>query len=276
MSPSTTTESPERPGDPLFGLVAGLYLALLSTAPVLFAVGRLGVDSAAALYGTVLGTVVVATAAGWQVVTSRPWLAIRLGATPARWCLAVLGLGYAIGGFLALGVAGTVAVVAMFFGLGAMAVGGIIGVMARTRHAADVLDGAERYCEFRAGWPGSARKRLGLVTIPLLVVGAVGFASIYLGPDSWLWTGAQLLLPVGVSVFVQSEPHDYVLSEAGVERGNEIARRAFRWEAFSGYTRTDDALVLHRPRRLDFRLALDDLDDPGAVEDAIAAHLGHH
>jgi len=274
MSPSSTPASPARTGDPLFGLVAGLYLALLSTAPALFAVGRLGVDGAAALYGSVLVTFVVATAVGWQVVTSRPWLAVRLGSTPARWSLAGLGLGYAVGGFFALGAAGLVAVVAMFFGFFAMAVGGIIGVMARTRHAADVLDGAERYCEFRAGWPAGARKRLGLLTAPLLVIGAAGLASIYLGPESWLWTGAQLLLPVGVSVFVQSEPHDYVLSEAGVERGNEITRRAFRWEAFSGYTRTDDALVLHRQWRLDLRLALEDLDDPDAVEEAVRTHLG--
>ena len=60
---------------------------------------------------------------------------------------------------------------------------------------------------------------------------------------------------------------------SGLERRLPVARRLTPWAAFDGYSRTDDALVLHRPRRVDTRFALADLEDPDAVETALDRYL---
>jgi hypothetical protein len=72
---------------------------------------------------------------------------------------------------------------------------------------------------------------------------------------------------------MHSEPRPYVVTSVGLEQRLPVARQLFQWDDFEGYTRTDDALVLHRPWRLDLRLALDDLDDPDAVEDTLSRYL---
>jgi len=237
------------------------------------AVAQVGYSDGATLYVTVLGTLTVVTGAGWWLVNSRSHLASRLGATPARWGLAVVGVAYAIGGMFALGVAGVLSLLAFFFGAFAMVLGGTLGVMARTRHTAAVVAQADVECEIEAGWPSAARKRLAVLSVPFFVVGAVGFLSIYFGQDSWPLSLGQLMFPVGVSIFLQSEPRPYVVTSAGLEQRVPVARQLFRWDAFEGYTRTDDALVLHRPWRFDCRLALADIENPDAVEAALARYL---
>ena len=64
MLPSTLKTEPERSGDPLFGLLVGCYLALLATAPVVYAAVELGVRDGGALYGTVLVTLTVVAGSG--------------------------------------------------------------------------------------------------------------------------------------------------------------------------------------------------------------------
>jgi len=150
VSPSTRI-TPERTGDPLFGVLAGLYVALLATAPVAFAVARLGRIDGATLYVTVIGTLTVVTGAGWWVVNTRARLAHRLGATPARWAPAVVGVGYAVAGLVGLGATGVVGLLGFFFGAFAMALGGVLGVMARTRHTAALVARADVECEVEAG-----------------------------------------------------------------------------------------------------------------------------
>jgi len=273
MPPSNGRTLPERTGDPLFGVLAGLYVALLATAPAVVAVARVGSSDSATLYVTAIGTLAVVTGAGWWVVDARNGLAPRLGSTPARWGPAILGVGYAIGGFVALGSAGVVALLAFFFGAFAMVLGGVLGVMARSRHTAALVATADVDCEIEAGWPSAARKRLAVLALPFLLVGAVGLLSIYFRPENWLLSLGQLLLPVGISIFLQSEPRPYVVTAAGLEQRLPVARRLFRWDSFDGYTRTDDALVLHRSWRVDTRFALADLEDPDAVEATIGRYL---
>jgi len=272
MSPSHSSSS-DQSDDPLFPLFAGLYVALLVTAPVMYAVSELGVTESGPLYGAMLVTVTVVTGAGWWVVAAREWVATRLGATAGRWVPGIVGVATALAGLASLGQAGVASAVAFFFGAGAMVLGGVLGVMARTRHTAAVLDGADRHCEFRAGWPEAARNRMVVVVVPLMIGGIAGFAWIYLGTHSWLVTVAQALLPVGVTLLMCTEQREYTVTDVGLEHRMPVARQVFRWAAFTGYSRTDDALVLHRPWRLDIRLALDDLGDPDAVEAAVAEYL---
>lgn len=182
-------------------------------------------------------------------------------------------MAYAIGGFASLSATGAVGVLAFFGGLGAMVVGFVLGVMARTRHTDAVLDSVDVVCEFRAGWPAIARRRLGFVAAAVVAAAMVSFLVGVFSDRHLLQTAGQLLLPLGLVAYTSTEARDYTASPAGLEQRLPVARRLTPWDAFDGYSRTDDALVLHRPWRVDVRFALADLDDPDAVEAAVAEHL---
>lgn len=273
MLPSTLKTEPERSGDPLFGVLTGLYLALLVVPPVVFAVGRVVAADAAGQYVTAVVTVVVVLGVGWLVTERIDGLAPTIGATRLRWALAGLPVGYAFVGFASLDRTGSVGVVAFFFGTGAMAVGFVLGVMALTRHTDAVLDGVERDCEFRAGWPSAAKRRLGVAAGGVTVVAAVCFLVGIVTDRVWLQSVGQILFPLGVVSYTSGEPRTFTVSEAGLEQRLPVARRLTPWDAFEGYSRTEDALVLHRRWRVDSRFALADLADPDAVEAALASHL---
>ncbi|MDS0220971.1 hypothetical protein NDI54_06380 [Haloarcula sp. S1AR25-5A] len=273
MPPSTAETAAERSGDPLFALVAGLYVALLAIAPTAFAVARLVSGDPAVLYGTVLATVTVGTGLGWWATVRFGSFPYRLGATRARWVPGLVGLGYAFAGLLSLGWAGVFGVLAMFSGMGAMALGSVSGVMARTRYIDALLADSERHCVFTAGWPSAARNRLLALVLPLWAVSAAGFASVFVAPGLWPLTFAQILFPVGVGIFMQSEPREYAVTAEGLEQRLPVARRLLPWTQYTGYTRTADALVVHRSRWFDSRFALADLADPDAVEAALARYL---
>jgi len=270
MSPSSDTD---RSGDPLWGLLVGCYVGLLGTPPVLFAVARLVTGDVAVLYGSAVASGTALTGLGWWVSARWGGLAVRLGATPSRWLAGVVPLPYALGGFASLSATDAIGVVAFFGGLGAMALGFVLGVMARTRHADAVLDGVETACEFRAGWPAAARRRAGFVVVAAVVLGSAGFLAGVLSERFVLRSAGQLLLPLGIAAYTATETREYTVSSAGLEQRLPVARRLWSWDAFDGYSRTDEAILLHRPWRVDHRFALADLDDPDAVETAVAAHL---
>lgn len=273
MPPSTVEVTSEPSGDPLFALLVGLYVALLVIAPITLAVSRLVSGDPAVLYGTTIATVTVGTGLGWWATERFGSLPHRLGATRARWAPGLIGLGYAFAGLLSLDWAGVVGVLAMFSGMGAMVLGSVLGVMARTRYTDARLADSERHCVFSAGWPSAARNRLLAFVLPLWAVGIAGFASVYVAPERWPLTVAQVLFPVGIAIFMQSEPREYAVTAEGLEQRLPVARRLLPWKQYTGYTRTADALVAHRPWWFDSRFALEDLNDPDAVAAALARYL---
>ncbi|MFU1780597.1 hypothetical protein ACM16X_04370 [Haloarcula japonica] len=273
MPPSTVETTAEPSGDPLFALVIGLYVALLAIAPTVFAVARLVSGDAAVLYGTVIAMVAVATGVGWWTTERFGSLPRRLGATRTRWVPGLVSLGYAFTGLLSLDWAGVVGVLAMFSGMGAMALGSVLGVMARTRYTDTHLADSERHCVFTAGWPEAARNRLLALVLPLWAVGVAGFASVYVTPEFWPLTFVQILFPVGIGIFMQTQPREYAVTAEGLEQRLPVARRLLPWERYTGYTRTTDALVVHRSWWFDDRFALDDLDDTDVVAAALARYL---
>ncbi|WP_277541992.1 hypothetical protein [Haloarcula laminariae] len=273
MCPSTESPASEQSGDPLWGVLVGTYLGLLVAPPAVFGAVGLGMDGAGVLYGVSVVVFAGAVGLGWLATARWDGAAIRLGSTRARWLPAAIPVAYALGGFASRSATGTAGVLAFFGGLGAMVVGLVLGVMARTRHTGSVLDSDDIACEFRAGWPAPLRKRLALaVGAFTLVTGAclvVGLLADWFA----LQLAGQLLLPLGVVSYSSTEERDYTVSPAGLEQRLPVARRLTTWDAFRGYSRTDDALVLHRPRRVDVRFALADLDDPEAVEAALGQYL---
>jgi len=273
MCPSAKAPPNQRPSDPLWGVLVGTYVGLLVIPLAVLGVVRLGGESAGLLYGVTVVTLAVVIGLGWWATGRRPRLAVRLGATRLRWLPAAIPVAYALGGFAGLPTAGAVGALAFFFGLGAMVVGVALGVMARTRHTDTVLDGVETKCAFRAGWPGPLRRRLALAVGAFTAVTGACFAIGLLGDWFALQLAGQLLLPLGIVTYTSTEERDYTISAAGLEQRLPVARRVTPWDGFEGYTRTDDALVLHRPWRVDVRVALADLDDPDAVEAAVAQYL---
>jgi hypothetical protein len=154
-----------------------------------------------------------------------------------------------------------------------MTLGLVLGVMARTRHTDAVVASVDIACAFRAGWPAPSRKRLGFAAgVFTAVTGACFLVGLVLDVFV-LQLAGQLLLPLGAVTYSSTEDRDYTVSAAGLEQRNPVARQLFRWNDFDGYTRTDDALVLHRRWHIDTRFALADLDDPDAVERAVAQYL---
>ncbi|WP_276249955.1 hypothetical protein [Haloarcula rara] len=273
MCPSAQAPATQQTSDPLWGVLVGTYLGLLVTPLAVLGVVHLGGESAGLLYGVTVVALAVVIGLGWWATDRRPKLAVRLGATRLRWLPAAIPGAYILGGLTALSTTGVVGALAFSFGLGAMVVGFTLGVMARTRYTDAVLDGVDIVAEFRAGWPGPLRQRLALAVGAFTLLTGACFVGGLLADWFALQLAGQLLLPLGVVTYTSTEARDYTVSPAGLERRLPVARRLTPWNAFDGYTRTDDALVLHCPWRVDTRFALADLEDPDTVEAAVAGHL---
>jgi hypothetical protein len=273
MPPETMQTAPDRSGDPLFGVLTGLYVALLVTPPVVFAVGRAVSRDPGVLYGTVLTTLAAVTVGSGVVATHRNGLARRLGATRLRWSLGVLPAGYALLGFASLETTGVAGLLQFFLGTAAMALGFILGVMTGTRYAGAVVDRAGRDCQFSAKWPRSARGRMVRLGGGLTAVAAVSLVAGLVLDRTALQFAGQVLFPAGVVLVTATEERTYAVSAAGLEAQAPVARWLLRWDRFDGASRTDDALVLHRQWRFDIRLAVADLDDPDRVERELARYL---
>lgn len=271
--PSSSDDTGSSDSDPLFGVVTGIYLALLAAPLAVFAAVRAGVSGSGVLYGVVIGTLTVVTGLGWLATARVEGVDVRLGGSRLRWLPALAPAVYVVAGFASIAATGVAGFLAFFFGLFAVLFGFVLGVMARTRHTIALTAGVEPDCEFTAGWPKRARRRVHLVAGVLLAVTAAGFIAGIATNRIWLQTASQILFPLGLVFASSGERRTYLVSAVGIEQRMPVARRLFRWDDFGGYTRTADAIILHRPRRVDFRFALADLDDSDAIERAIERYL---
>lgn len=266
--------TPPRRSDPVFGVAAGLYLAFLLSPAVLLAVSVAGWTEPATLYGTFLATGVGALALAGLVFSRRPGLVPRLGASRAAWLPAVLGVVVAAGAVASFEYAGGVSVLGAFFGLFAALGGLALGALARSRYASAVLAGTAEHLTVEAGWPTTARNRLYAVSG---VVAGLSFVALIVGavtgPD-WAQTLGHVGLSLGIVTAVAARPRTYRVTSVGLAVDEPLRTRLLPWSAFESDDRTDDAVVLRRPWRVDVRLATDDLEDPDAVADALARHLG--
>lgn len=272
MSPSTPSSTASG-SDPLLGLVVGLYVALLVTPLVILVVERTLTTAAGPLYGTALVTLTVVTAAGWRLADRQRPVLVNLGGTPLRWLLVVPAVGLGVLGFALLGAVGAIGLLAFFFGLFAALAAFVVGVMVRTRYADAVTEDATEYADWRAGWPDPARRRLTVVAGGVVGLAILAFLAGLVTDDGWLRTLGQVALPFGVVVLTLGQERDYVATDVGIEQRLPVARRLYPWAAFDGYARTEDAIVLTRPRRVALRFAVADLEDPDAVEAACARFL---
>lgn len=263
---------PFEPPDPQFRLVVGLYVAMLVVPLVLIGAVMAGVSDAATLYGVFLVAGVAVTGGVTWAVGAVDGSAVRLGNSPGRWVLFLPGIALVVGSFALLPSVGGVAMLGFFLGLFAALAGVLLAVMARSRYVKTLLDAVEVDGEWTAGWPAAAKRRVEWLAAGLIIAGLASFVG-GLVVDSPLWYLGQFLVAIGAAITGYAQSQDYAATPAGlaVERGG--FRRFYDWDHFDGYTRTADALVCHRPRRVDCRFALDDLDDPDAVERALGRYL---
>lgn len=264
------------PSDDSYAIAAGLYTAVV-LAPVVV-LGLAGVTSnAAVLYLGFLGAVAgIATVAGWGVSRSHG-LAVRLGGTTAVWLLAVVPFAWVIGVFGAATIGrkpSTIAALLAVIGTGGGAVLGFILVgMSRTRHTAAVLAEAEEFAQWEARWP-QRRRRLAAGGMAIAgVAGVGGLAARFVFGIEWagylyylifLWTPF-----AGVG-----NGRTFRVTTDGLVVERPLQQRLKPWSAFTGYTLTDDALVVHpaawwRPASRSDRADIEDVDSVVAPLDRI-------
>jgi len=264
-------QSPEPP-DTFFGLVAGLYVAILVSPALLVPVALWVSGDPAVLYVGLLTAVTGVTAVvSWGVIRWRG-LPERLGTTRLTWLLPVLGV-VATAGYFAVGVTvdapGTsgVGIAGFFTGMFAMLLGIAILAMARSRYTAAVVDENAVEIEWTAGWPDRQRTWVVGVAAAAMIAAVLVFVLRLLG----LIAVDVDLLPIvsGIAAGVVSlgTERTYRVTPAGLERRLPALRQFYPWDAFAGYSVTAGMIVVHWQSRwrIDVRCARTDLTDEDAV-----------
>ena len=253
-----------------FGFTAGLYLALLAL-PLVFEV--LDLAGAAAQYVAVVGTLTVVTGAVWLAVARIDGAARHLGASLARWLPTVFPFGYVVAGYALLDSHNGAGLGYFVVGMSASLVGVALGIAARNRYFQSVVAGAETQIDLQADWPAVTPRRVRIVQVCSALLAVVSIVAGFLLGLDWLDMSIVLML------FLQFSHGDSLnqewpvsVSEVGLVCESGLATQVTGWDTVERYTRTGDALVLHRPWRRDIRLALDDEAEADTVEAIIACH----
>ena len=268
------SESPTlvRP-DPQYAFVGGLYAAALLT-PAVTLVAALVVRDAAVLYvGFLAVWVVVTTLAGWAI-SRIDGLAVRIGRRDASWLLVVLPFAAFVGGFVTLAFVESVPSVVAPLGMITMIAGVLFGlpfvVMSRTRHADAVTADVTEFAAWEARWPLRWRRvavgamALGLASALVALVAQVGLHADW---ASYFFLLAFVWTPLASA----ATPRTFRVTDEGVVVERPLHRRLLPWSAFTGYSVSDDALVLvpaawWRPK---LRSDRDDVADLDAVVSAL-------
>ncbi|WP_420181867.1 hypothetical protein ACNO8S_10125 [Haloarcula sp. KBTZ06] len=273
MGPAASTDGEDAASDPLFGGVSGAYLGLILAPPVIPLIERVGVTEAWTLYLALIVTFgLVTTGTAW-ILTSRPTVAVTLGATRARWLLPVIAVGYAVVGFASLETTGISGVLAFFFGLLAFLLGVAIATMAQTRYAAAVTADTNELTRWRASWPESAQRRRLHVGGAIAGVATIGFAVGAVFDIALLQYSGQVLFPAGFVLLSTGGSRTAVATERGLEIRLPVARRFYAWEELESYDLDAESLVVTRKWGSDLRFATAEIDDVSLVEWTLAERL---
>lgn len=267
--------------DGFFGVLAGLYAAVLVAPAVVAALALRVTTDGGTLYVSLLATIVAVTAGVGYLARSER-IAVRLGGTRWVWLALVVPFGYA-GGFV-LGaasesVSGVVVGVSMLGMLAGAFVGLGVTVAARNRHAKAVLASAEEYARFTARGPERDRRLVNWIVGLLMAGGMIGFAASVVVPelDAVRWV-FHFAIAVGAGLIGATAERTVAVTDAGLLVGNPVSKRVRPWSAFESYSVTDDAVVVHRagwsPWGLrDVRRDPEEVEDSEAVEAALGRFL---
>lgn len=278
--------------DRRFGVVAGLYVATLVAPALSFVTVRtLSVESELLALCLVGATGAALTSLVASLVTHRSrvvawfessWVAVLV---PAVGLLPLVL--YAFSAFLYLAflvsplqsetAVSLVGFIGFWSGLVASCLGSALVVMARTRVATATIEDGDVDIEWSAGWPRQQRLVLGFATV-LVCVAVAGLVFWYVPQATFVVLSTFAVLAITVrSVTVT---WSYRVTPAGIERRRvtpvTTVRHLVPWTRFDGFSVTDSALVLHRPRpHLDVRCARWDIELDTDESDVFAA-LGEY
>ncbi|RLM47133.1 hypothetical protein DVK00_01115 [Haloarcula sp. Atlit-47R] len=273
MRPVVHTDGAGAASDPLFSGASGAYLGLLLAPPIVPGLKWVGVTEAWALYAALVGTVTaVTTVIGW-LLSSRPAVAVTVGATRARWLPAAIAAVYAAVGFASLEMSGVSGVLAFFFGLLAVLLGVAVAVMSQTRYTAAVTAGADELTRWRASWPESAQRRRLHVGGAIAGVATIGFAVGAVFDIALLQYISQVLFPSGFVLLSTGGTRTVVATERGLEVRLPIARQFYAWEELESYELDAESLVITRRWGTALRFATADIDDVSLAEWTLAERL---
>lgn len=263
--PSCPSQSEHRP-DIRFRLLLGVYVTALVVLPI--AALWLPVLEGSAWPGllTVLGAAVSLVAVTAVLARHVGGLAVRLGATPWRWALGIAPL-CLLGALVFVetpmwGLFGAVC-------LTVSVVGFLLAVLGRTRFTAAIVDGATIRGEWVAQPAPARRRRLTYVAVSLVALGLAAFVTT----SESIQALGQVTIAAAGGVYGARTSDRYRASDAGLEIVGLANRTLVPWQACTGYSVTDRAIVIHRPR-LGRTMALDrDSVDLDAVVDVLSTHL---
>jgi hypothetical protein len=267
------TEGGRTESDPLFGVVSGGYLGLVAGPPVVPLLERAGVTEAWVLYLALVGTLAAVGTTTALGLSGRPELAVRLGASRARWLPVLFAVAYAAVGFASLGSVGVGGLLAFFFGLLAFLAGLAVAAMAQTRYAVAATAEAEELTRWRASWPESTQRRRLYVGGAVAGVATVGFAVGAVFDLALLQYTGQVLFPVGFFLLSTGGTRTAVATEDGLEIRLPVARRFYAWEELESYDLDSESLVVTRRWGTDLQFATAEIDDVSLAEWTLAQRL---
>lgn len=271
-------DSPDARPDHEYAIVAGLYVAALLAPTVLIAVAPSLSGPATHYVGLLVATTVIAVLAG-LFVSRVDGIAVRVGRHAACWLLAVLPIVWFIGVLAAVEPAvdpPAGSVMAPILGAaGGTLLGLLLARMSRNRYTAARLVDTVTFGRWEARWP--RRWRYTAIAIAALAT-AVGLGAIALGYlyDNSIVGRFYWLLYVWAPLAGLTAPRTFRVTDAGLVRERPMVRRIRPWSSITGYTLTEDALVVHqsswwRPSIRSDRSEVEDLDAVvAALDDALA------
>ena len=269
-----TAEPPDAP----YAVVAGLYIAAL-LAPVVVLGLSTFVTDAGLLYISLLATGTVLTVVSGWGVSRTAGLAVDLGRHTATRLLAAFPFAW-FGGVVGMTAIrgdppGIAVLLAMLGTIGGMFLGLILTGMSRNRHAAAVLTDAEEIAQWEARWPRRWRR---IAVGGAIVTGVAGLAGLVaqfaFDVD---WTGSfHAVWVVWAPAAGAANPRTFRVTDAGLVVERPLQRRFRPWAAISGYTLTDDALVVQQSAwwRLSYRCDRADIENVDTVVTALETSEG--
>lgn len=274
----STADPPDARPDHEYAIVAGLYVAALLAPAVLIAVAGSLAGPAALYVGFLVATTAIAVIAG-LLVSRTNGIAVSVGRHAACWLLAVVPIAWFVGVLASVELAvdapaGAGMVAILGAGAGTL-LGLLFARMSRNRHTAARLVGAVTFGQWEARLP--RRWRHTAIAIAAVVT-AVGLGAIPLGYfyDTSVVGRFHWLLYVWAPLAGLTAPRTFRVTDAGLVRERPMVRRIRSWSSITGYTLTDDALVVHqsswwRPAIRSDRSEVEDLDAVvAALDDALA------
>lgn len=278
-----------------YALAVGLYVGSLVSLLLLVGLELLVASEQLVHYALVIVSATVCTGVvTWRVVQWKR-LVERIGPSTYRWglllpplllfaCSALISPESGTGSLDAI-----VPVVSLMVGL---LVGMGLAMLSRIRYLHAIKESENIQCDWTARWPVTQRRWItvpvgGIVLLSVAVIFYVAskaitnepagtvevLGSIFAANVLILYEQIELLLP-GIL-----KDRRYEVTPAGLfisdDMNDFLFLKFLRWDTVTGYTVTDDALVLHwrawwRPA---IRCALEDIEDIEAVTDALDQYL---